>query len=150
MRELYIKRINPDLDCLRDIAIDVHLILSDVYDTPPWTFEQTFSDLLKVDTIYFLAYHEEKPIGFLSAVEVMDEIEITNVAVIQDFRGQGISSDLLSRLLKFDGTFFLEVRKSNEVAKSLYKKYNFQAFHERKNYYKNPTEDAILMRLERL
>ena len=39
----------------------------------------------------------------------------------------------------------LEVRRSNQIAISLYKKYDFKEISVRKNYYKNPTEDAVIL-----
>ncbi|WEV45426.1 ribosomal protein S18-alanine N-acetyltransferase [Streptococcaceae bacterium ESL0687] len=134
----------------KNVSASIHDILCQIYEISPWTLEQVESDLRQEQSIYFFACKDDRAVGFLAATELMGEIEITNLAVHPDFQGQGLSSKLLERLLDFEATFFLEVRKSNVIAQNLYKKFKFESFHERKKYYKNPTEDAILMRLERL
>ncbi|GFH42007.1 ribosomal-protein-alanine acetyltransferase [Lactococcus hodotermopsidis] len=141
-----IRQANFLTDCFRDVAVDIQVILADVYTTAPWTFEQTFADMLKEETTYFLAFSDEKMVGFLALSQIMDETEITNIAVKQAYQGRGIASLLLSQLAEFDGKIFLEVRKSNLSAQKLYKKFGFQVYHIRKNYYQNPPENAVLMK----
>lgn len=137
-------------DCYRDFAGDIQAILDDLYEESPWTFEQTFADLLREESVYYLAFTEEqKVVGFLALSVVMDEIEITNIGVAKAYQSQGIASLLLKQLTKLEGKIFLEVRASNERARHLYEKFEFEAFYQRKNYYQNPQEDAILMKREK-
>ena len=78
--------------------------------------------------------------------------ELYNIAVDIRFRNEGIGSKLLDFIIqhcKNQGAenLFLEVRRSNESARKLYEKKGFIFDSVRKNYYKNPVEDAILMHL---
>ncbi|WEV60932.1 ribosomal protein S18-alanine N-acetyltransferase [Streptococcaceae bacterium ESL0729] len=149
MDKRQVKIVSHKEETCKNVPVNIHDILCQIYKISPWNLKQIESDLGQDESVYLLAYQEDRLIGFLAATELMGEIEITNIAIHPDFQGQGLSSKLLEKLLDFEASFFLEVRKSNYVAQNLYKKFNFEPFHERKNYYKNPTEDAILMRLER-
>ena len=145
-----IRKLNFLTDCYRDFALDIQAILDELYDVPPWTFDQTFADLLREETVYYLAFSEDqKVLGFLALSVVMDEIEITNIAVAKAYQSQGIASLLLKQLAEIDGKIFLEVRASNDKARRLYEKFEFEAYYQRKDYYQNPQEDAILMKREK-
>ncbi len=131
-------------------AAMVQAILVDVYDSAPWTLAQTVSDMNREETNYYLALEaNETVIGFLATSIVMDEIEITNLAVSRAYQHQGIASLLLNALLNQDGKFFLEVRNSNQKARQLYEKHGFETYFIRRNYYQNPNEDALLMKREK-
>ncbi|MBR1598003.1 MAG: ribosomal protein S18-alanine N-acetyltransferase [Lachnospiraceae bacterium] len=89
-------------------------------------------------------------IGFGGIMIVADEAELLNIAVTEKYRGMNIASALMDRLIyeakaKACARMLLEVRHSNEVAQRLYKKKRFDELGVRKNYYDNPTEDAIIM-----
>lgn len=91
--------------------------------------------------------------GVIIARQVTDELEILNFAVKKDLRRQGIGNALLCFLLKEAEkrgvkTVYLDVRQSNSAAIMLYKKYGFEICGERKNYYHDPQEDAVLMNLD--
>ena len=74
------------------------------------------------------------------------EREILNVAVAERFRRLGIAAALLNRELHSGALYFLEVRESNSAAQALYRKLGFTAIAQRKEYYHNPPETAIVMR----
>jgi ribosomal-protein-alanine N-acetyltransferase len=81
---------------------------------------------------------------------VAGEGYINNIAVRQEYRKQGVASALLEVFIRFakaQGLDFLtlELRVSNEAAKRLYMKHGFAQVGRRKDYYDDPTEDAILM-----
>lgn len=128
----------------RDIALKLKEILDLCYGESPWSEVYLLSNLKR--DVYFLAEVDDEVVGFLAVQVVMEEMEITNLAVKPEFRSKKIASALMEQINNFSGTLFLEVRKSNKMAQNLYKKYNFEAFYTRKNYYSHPTEDAILMR----
>ena len=93
-------------------------------------------------------YVDEQIIGYLDYSLIYDRIEIDNFFVNEGNRGQGIGKKLLSYLVfiainNHVINITLEVRMSNEVAKSLYKKFGFREVALRKFYYGN--EDGILM-----
>lgn len=81
---------------------------------------------------------------------VLDEAEITNIAVAERYRRRGIAGKLLEGLvtlcLRRDVKYLhLEVRESNTAARSLYEKCGFEIDGMRKNFYQKPTENAVLM-----
>ncbi len=89
-------------------------------------------------------------VGYIGFTSVLDEAEITNVAIDKSFRGLGYGSVLMEKLLEIISKeeisrVFLEVRVGNEAAKGLYKKHGFEKIGVRKNFYRFPTEDAIVM-----
>jgi ribosomal-protein-alanine N-acetyltransferase len=87
-------------------------------------------------------------IGFLALQDLAGELEITQLAVKKAYQGQGLANQLMGFLADRPEGIFLEVRVSNQVAKALYEKHGFQPVGQRKNYYQNPVEDAILMARE--
>ncbi|HTR26677.1 MAG TPA: ribosomal protein S18-alanine N-acetyltransferase [Terriglobales bacterium] len=92
--------------------------------------------------------------GFLCARIVAGEWEIENVVVDRDLRRQGIGSRLMQALIlrweESHGTaLLLEVRESNDAARSLYERQGFREVGRRRAYYGDPSEDAILYALRR-
>ena len=90
--------------------------------------------------------------GFLIGRRVSDEVEILNLAVRAELRRKGIGSALLSRLLAGLAAepawkIYLEVRRSNEAAVAFYQRQGFAHVGERKNYYRDPVEDALVLSL---
>jgi ribosomal-protein-alanine N-acetyltransferase len=90
--------------------------------------------------------------GFVIVRCLADEWEIENIVVASSCRRRGVGSRLLGDLLgrarsREARNLFLEVRESNEAALRLYEKIGFSVEGRRKDYYRNPTEDAILYRL---
>lgn len=128
----------------------VHKIEMDSF-SEPWS-KGSLVNLLDDDLQTILvAKKEEKVVGYTSIYSVCKEITITKVAVDKEYRRQGIAEALMRAVMcqleqENDEVVFLEVRKTNESAKNLYKKLGFEEYGERKNYYREPTEDAILMR----
>lgn len=112
----------------------------------PWSEENIKSSIQK-DFVLLLG---EK--GVIVMSKVLDECEVLNFAVCKDERGKGYGKTLLTAALDSDfaknTSVFLEVRKSNIAAISLYEKVGFCKMGERKRYYTNPLEDAVLMRMD--
>ena len=91
-------------------------------------------------------------IGSMVAWLILDEVHLGTIAVVPDFRRCGIGETLIRTLLHEmvrEGAVRveLEVRKSNTAALSLYQKFGFDIEGERKKYYSDNHEDAILMGL---
>ena len=86
-------------------------------------------------------------IGFLAVQENLFEAEVLQIAVLPSYQGQGIASALFAQL-PADKEIFLEVRKSNQRAQAFYKKEKMVIIAERKAYYHDPVEDAIIMKRE--
>ena len=123
-------------------------LLSDVYGLSPWNLEQIEADLKQANTEYFYLYEAQALIGFLAIQDLAGELEITQLAVKKAYQGQGLANQLMEFLADRPERIFLEVRASNQVARALYEKHGFLPVGQRKNYYQNPVEDAILMARE--
>ena len=130
-----------------DLAQAIYAVMVAVYPFSPWTLEQIQADLSQDQTWYALAYDGEEVIGFLAIQENLFEAEVLQIAVKKTYQGQGIASDLFA-LLPTDKEIFLEVRKSNQRAQAFYKKERMAVIAERKSYYHDPVEDAIIMKRE--
>jgi ribosomal-protein-alanine N-acetyltransferase len=88
--------------------------------------------------------------GFIAARMARDEIHINNVAVRDVYRRRGMGGALLSTVLREGARrgarlALLEVRATNVPAQALYTRYGFRAVGRRRNYYADPTEDALVM-----
>ena len=129
-------------------AEEILALLSDVYGVSPWNLEQIEADLKQVNTEYFYLYEAQALIGFLAIQDLAGELEITQLAVKKAYQGQGLANQLMEFLADRPERIFLEVRASNQVARALYEKHGFLPVGQRKNYYQNPVEDAILMARE--
>lgn len=95
---------------------------------------------------------KSKLLAFLVAHRIDTEWELENVVVAESARRRGIASLLLRELIAQvraarGRSIFLEVRDSNQSARSLYRKMGFEEAGLRKNYYASPPEDAIVCRL---
>ena len=116
----------------------------------PWSLQSLESELNN-DTSYFLvATEKDEVIGYIGMSVVIDEGYIFNVAVNVNHRKKGVATALVNELVTYgkkNNFYFitLEVRESNEKAKSLYSKFGFVKVGERKDYYSVPKENAILM-----
>ena len=130
-----------------DVVQAIYEVMTDVYPVSPWTLEQIQADLSQDQTWYALAYDGEEVIGFLAVQENNFEAEVLQIAVKKAYQGQGIASALFAQL-PTDKEIFLEVRKSNQRAQAFYKKEKMAVIAERKSYYHNPVEDAIIMKRE--
>jgi len=90
--------------------------------------------------------------AFLVAHRVDAEWELENIVVAERARRHGVGTRLLEELIAHaraeqGATIFLEVRKSNRSARTLYRKVGFEDAGLRKSYYSDPAEDAVLLRL---
>lgn len=118
---------------------------------PPWSREAFLLELTKnLLAKYIVAEVDGEVVGFGGIWLIIDEGHITNIAVDEKYRQMGIGSKIMEGLIQLCSdrniiAMTLEVRKSNEAAKALYKKYGFKEYGIRKNYYQDNNEDAIIM-----
>lgn len=113
----------------------------------PWS-EKSFEDFFRTEcSVCFIAESDGKPCGYIGAYIICGEGEITNLAVTEAYRRQGIGKALMEALCRTDGIsrLTLDVRESNTPAYSLYTGLGFKVDGKRKNFYQNPREDGILM-----
>ena len=114
-----------------------------------WSYDAFMADFFKADTIYLASFISGELAGFIGALKTLDGLEILNLSVKPEFRKRGIASELIARLKDdFNDAecLYLEVRSKNTAALSLYEKCGFTALGVRKDYYKNPQDNAVIMR----
>lgn len=116
----------------------------------PWSENSFREEMANENSIIIKAVNENGAIcGFVSAVTMLDEVSIYNVAVKTSYRRNGIAKNLLLHLEDITKTsanfYMLEVRESNLPAIKLYHSLGYQNVGLRKNYYQSPCENAILM-----
>ena len=121
----------------------------------PWSENAIRESMEQSQTLLLSALEDGVLVGYLIVYYVLEDGEIARIAVESDFRRNGVASRLLKELAFIcadNGVnkLLLDVRESNESAKAFYKKKGFVLDGVRKNYYTNPTENAILMSLELL
>ena len=95
----------------------------------------------------------QKVVGYIGSQTVLGETDMMNIAVHPDYRRQGIANQLILTLIQLltehgSHCLMLEVRVSNEPAISVYQNLGFAEVGIRKNYYRNPREDALILRKE--
>jgi ribosomal-protein-alanine N-acetyltransferase len=115
----------------------------------PWSVKSIL-DSMKGNNVFIGIKENGNLIGYLSLYESLDEGYINNIAVLKDKRRKGIGIALLKEITHYavsKGLSFisLEVRVSNTPAINLYSSFGFKEEGKRKNYYNNPTEDAIIL-----
>ena len=119
----------------------------------PWSENSVASELKNPLSCWLVAEEDGEVAGYVGSQTVMDESDMMNVAVHPDYRRKGIAEKLVMELVealkKRDSRCLtLEVRASNEPARALYEKLGFVQVGLRKNYYRNPREDALILRKE--
>ena len=119
----------------------------------PWSEMSIASELQNLWAYWLVAVQDDMVVGYIGSQSTIDETDVMNVAVHPDWRRQGIAEQLIKNLieeLKERGShaLMLEGRASNAPAISLYEKMGFRQVGLRKNYYRNPKEDALILRKE--
>ncbi len=119
----------------------------------PWSERSVAGELENPLSTWLVCADGDAVLGYVGSQTVMGETDMMNVAVHPDVRRQGIARRLILALveeLKQQGShcLTLEVRASNQNAISLYQKLGFLQIGRRPNYYRNPKEDALILRKE--
>ena len=123
------------------------------FGSAAWSEKSVASELTNSLALWLVAVEGDRVAGYVGSQTVCDETDMMNVAVHPEFRRQGIGEKLVEQLvteLKGIGShaLMLEVRASNGPAIGLYEKMGFQQVGLRKNYYRDPKEDALILRKE--
>lgn len=119
----------------------------------PWSENSVASELQNPLSLWLTAIEGESVVGYIGSQSVMGESDMMNVAVCPEVRRRGIAQSLIEALVqalqeKGNHCLTLEVRASNSAAIALYEKLGFQEVGRRRNYYRNPKEDALILRKE--
>ena len=119
----------------------------------PWSAKSFHDEAENELAIYFVARDGGKCIGYAGFWNVSGEGGITNIAVLPEYRRQGVASKIITEMIKKANKLSLElltleVRRSNTAAQSLYNKFGFEVIGERKRYYSDNREDALIMTLK--
>jgi ribosomal-protein-alanine N-acetyltransferase len=116
----------------------------------PWSRNMFESELHRDNGLFLVAREDGVLLGYLGLIFILEEGHITNLCVRKDRRREGIASRLLlsgiehslARGIRF---LTLEVRRFNQAALKLYEKFGFSVIGERKRYYIDNGEDALIM-----
>ena len=119
----------------------------------PWSENSIRYELTNPLSLWLVAVENGNLLGYVGSQTVMDEADMMNVAVAPAARRRGVGRKLVEALvsaLKERNAYSLtlEVRASNEPAKALYEQLGFTQVGRRPNYYRNPKEDALILRKE--
>ena len=119
----------------------------------PWSENSIRSELTGRLSLGVVALDGDTVAGYLGSQSVLGESEMLNVAVAPEYRRRGIAQALILELIRRlsqqgNRSLMLEVRASNTPAITLYHKLGFAQVGRRPNYYRNPKEDALILRKE--
>jgi ribosomal-protein-alanine N-acetyltransferase len=117
----------------------------------PWSLQSFRQSLSRTFVRINVAEIDGEVAGYSVLWMAGEECELANLAVDPARRGAGLGALLLDAALQeahAEGSLamFLEVRASNEGARRMYAHRGFHEVGRRKEYYKNPTEDALVLR----
>jgi len=117
----------------------------------PWTEAMYYNALRDENERFYIADESGWVVGYAVVGLAAPDSELLTIAVDRASRRRGVAWELLTWTigqLRLSGcdTLYLEVRRSNEAAKSLYRRFGFEPVGLRSNYYASPVEDAIIMK----
>lgn len=135
---------------LKEEYIEGLCLLDELCFNIPWTKNMFYEELSNDRALYFIAVIGEQVVGYGGIWVVLDEAQVTNIAVHSDFRRMKVASNLLKKLIahcneKKVNQITLEVRVGNLSAINLYQKHGFSKVGLRKKYYADNLEDALIM-----
>lgn len=114
----------------------------------PWS-ENAIRESMNAGTAFYIARKNDVVVGYMGLSKIAGEGYVTNIAVLPQYRQQGIGKTLLDYAIKDSLAklefISLEVRVSNVAAISLYESFGFEKVGLRKCFYTNPSEDALIM-----
>jgi ribosomal-protein-alanine N-acetyltransferase len=148
-----VPRVHPVVRPVGAADIEQVLEIERASFSDPWR-ERAFASLVDDPRVYFAAATAEgrAVLGYVVAWFVLDEGEIANLAVAPTARRHGLGATLLDAAIaaardRQIASVFLEVRESNVAARELYASRGFTEIGRRRQYYRRPTEDALVLRL---
>ena len=122
-----------------------------VHPNHHWSKDSFYNELSNNLASYFVIKNDSNVIvGFIGIWKIIDEAHITTLSIHPNFRNQGLATALITQIIKdcynnMIKYITLEVRESNTPAIRLYEKFLFESIGQRKNYYQDNNENAIIM-----
>lgn len=116
----------------------------------PWSENSVRGELSNELALWLVAVENDTVLGYVGSQTVLEEADMMNIAVEEICRRRGIARALVEELIRQlpAHCLTLEVRASNAPAIGLYESMGFQQIGMRKNYYRKPREDALILRKE--
>ena len=119
----------------------------------PWSERSLLAELNSPYSFWLVACDADRVVGYVGSQISFDEADMMNLAVCPEYRRNGVAQKLVESLFaglseKDVGSLSLEVRASNAPARALYEKLGFAQVGCRPNYYRDPKEDALILRKE--
>ncbi|MFT4007637.1 MAG: ribosomal protein S18-alanine N-acetyltransferase [Lacrimispora sp.] len=120
-----------------------------------WSRESVREGLESSLDTWLVLKEKEGVLGYCVFRIIAGEGELLRIAVSPEFQGRGLSKKLMDQMVEYSRkkkaeTMFLEVRESNEKARNLYRSYGFSEEGIRKDYYRDPVENAVIMKACRI
>ncbi len=146
-------RIHYALMAPRDI--EGVLAIDEVAYPNPWSAATWRKELAAADRLHMVALDGARVVGHAGLLFVLDEVHVTTVATAVEREGEGIATALLVRLLDAARTHgseaaTLEVRAADARPQRLYARFGFRPAGVRRDYYRDPIDDGLVMWLHDL
>ncbi len=117
----------------------------------PWSDDSINDSFANSSNRFYIAELDGVIAGYVGLSVIIDEGYILNVAVLPDYRRKGIAKALINHIISIYkeklAFLTLEVRPSNTAAIRLYESFGFEKAGLRKDYYREPKEDALILTL---
>lgn len=130
----------------------VHGLEQEVFPEDPWTRAMIAEELASPLRFYVGARVGERTLGW-AGIRLGSDADVMTIGVLPEARRRGVAAALVAEILAVARAagverVFLEVRASNAPAQRLYERAGFTHIGRVRGYYRNPTEDAVTMRLD--
>ena len=142
-----------EIESMKEARVPQIAALERVCFSDPWSEKSILSELENPLSCWLVAMDGERLAGYVGSQTVLGETDMMNLAVDPDYRRKGLGKELILSLIEAlrqreSRCLTLEVRDSNAPARALYEGLGFQEIGRRKNYYRNPKEDALIYKKE--
>ena len=142
-----------EINAMKEAQVPQIAALERVCFSDPWSEKSILSELENPLSCWLVAMDGEHLAGYVGSQTVLGETDMMNLAVDPDYRRKGLGKELILSLIEAlrqreSRCLTLEVRDSNAPARALYEGLGFQEIGRRKNYYRNPKEDALIYKKE--
>ena len=142
-----------EIKAMKEAQVPQIAALERVCFSDPWSEKSILSELENPLSCWLVAMDGERLAGYIGSQTVLGETDMMNLAVDPDYRRKGLGKELILSLIEAlrqreSRCLTLEVRDSNAPARALYEGLGFQEIGRRKNYYRNPKEDALIYKKE--